>query len=193
MMCFDDVLAAARAGEPLALHEIYARHAPFVFGYLRGRGTHNAEDLTSEVFVSVIRALSRFEGSEASFRSWLLVIAHRRLLDERRQLARKPCEAVDPAWLARSTHNRFAPSAADEALAGLEHTEVMGALRRLTDAQREVVLLHAVAGLSLPEIADLLGRRLGAVKSLHRRGLCALALAFGERELDHTSSGFEAR
>jgi DNA-directed RNA polymerase specialized sigma24 family protein len=54
---------------------------------------------------------------------------------------------------------------------------VLGALERLTDDQRTVVLLHTVGGLSLPQIAETLGKRLAAVKSLHRRGLAAAARA----------------
>ena len=54
---------------------------------------------------------------------------------------------------------------------------MLGALDRLTDDQRTVVLLHTVGGLSLPQISETLGKRLAAVKSLHRRGLAAAARA----------------
>ena len=64
-----------------------------------------------------------------------------------------------------------------EALAALETARVVSALDALTDDQRTVVLLHAVGDLSLPQIAQVMGKRLGAVKSLHHRGLAAAARA----------------
>jgi len=63
------------------------------------------------------------------------------------------------------------------ALERIGTARVLGALDELTDDQRTVVLLHTVGGLSLPQISQMLGKRLAAVKSLHRRGLAAAARA----------------
>ena len=94
---FAGVLHAARAGEPWAFERLYADLAPAVAGYLRGQRAVEPEDLTSEVFLGVFRGLGSFEGGEAQFRSWVFTIAHRRLQDERRRLARRPrLAAIDP-------------------------------------------------------------------------------------------------
>lgn len=65
----------------------------------------------------------------------------------------------------------------------------MAALDVLTDEQRTVVLMHAISELSLPEIAKLLRKRLGAVKSLHQRGLAAAATALGNSAAWDDSGG----
>src|SRR6187455_3248025 len=84
---------------PVALDELYPRYSRLLVGYLRTQGAVDPEDLASEVFVGVLRGIDRFEGDEAAFRSWLLVIAHRRLLDDRRRRGRKPADAVQPQQL----------------------------------------------------------------------------------------------
>jgi RNA polymerase sigma factor (sigma-70 family) len=170
----------------LALDELYARYSGLVVAYLRGQGAEDAEDLASEVFVGVVRNLDSFTGDEAAFRSWLLVIAHRRLLDDRRRRGRKPAEAVQPDRLhAVRDEGQFGDVEA-AALERIGNTRVQRALDQLTDDQRTVVLLHTVGGLSLPQISKLLGKRLAAVKSLHRRGLAAAARAL------EAASGVEA-
>jgi RNA polymerase sigma-70 factor (ECF subfamily) len=162
---------------PAALDVLYARYAGLVVAYLRGQGAPDPEDLASEVFVGVVRGLDSFEGDEAAFRSWLLVIAHRRLLDDRRRRGRKPSEAVQPDRLHAVPDPHDLADVEETALARVANTRVLTALDQLTDDQRTVVLLHTVGGLTLPEISKLLGKRLAAVKSLHRRGLAAAARA----------------
>ena len=125
----------------------------------------------------MLRRLDSFEGDEAAFRSWLLVIAHRRLLDDRRRRGRKPAEAVQPDRLHAVPDSHGLADVEEAALARLGTTRVLDALEQLTDDQRTVVLLHTVGGLTLPEIAKTLGKRPAAVKSLHRRGLAAAARA----------------
>ncbi len=57
---------------------------------------------------------------------------------------------------------------------------MLRALDALTEEQRTVVLLHTLGDLSLPQIAEALGKGLPAVKSLHHRGLAAAARALGD-------------
>ncbi|MGH2474711.1 MAG: RNA polymerase sigma factor, partial [Candidatus Limnocylindrales bacterium] len=87
---FDAVLAAARTGAPWALGRIYEALSPAVAGLFRAQGVDDPDDLTSEVFVGVLRTLARFDGDGAGFRSWVFTIAYRRLADERRRSARRP-------------------------------------------------------------------------------------------------------
>src|SRR3954454_23132420 len=87
---FEAVLARARDGAPSAWDQLFRQFAPAVAGYLRLRGAAEPDDLTSEVFIAVFRNLASFTGTEANFRSWIFVIAHRRLQDERRRRTRRP-------------------------------------------------------------------------------------------------------
>ena len=64
---FGAVLASARAGESWALERIYTVISPAVAGLLHLQGATEPDDLTSEVFIGVLRNLNGFEGDEASF------------------------------------------------------------------------------------------------------------------------------
>jgi len=161
----------------LDLNLLYTRYSNLVVGYLRGQGVSDPEDLASEVFVGVVRGLDKFEGDEAAFRSWLLVIAHRRVLDERRRVRRRPAESVEPDRLHSVPEEGEIGDVEAAALARIGTAHVLHALNDLTEDQRTVVLLHTVGELTLPQIASTLGKRLAAVKSLHRRGLAAAARA----------------
>jgi RNA polymerase sigma factor (sigma-70 family) len=166
-----ETLAAAQAGDQAALEVLYRDLAPAVLGYLRAQGAKDAEDLTSETFVGMVRGLPRFQGDERAFRSWLFSIAHRRVLDERRVLARRPVELVAPTEVPEEPGG----DVEGEALASIGTLWAREAIARLTPDQRDVVLLRVLGDLSLDDVGRILGRSVGAVKSLQRRGLVALA------------------
>ena len=173
---FAAVLIAARDGAPWALERIFTALAPVVTGYLRVQGSGEPEDLTSEVFVAVLRNLGDFRGDEAGFRSWVFTIAHRRLLDERRRHARRPPpeHLADPA-------DGFAPeiAAPDDVEGALVRSLGVDRVRTLCDrlvpGQRDVLLLRLLGDLSIEQVAGTLGKSTGAVKALQRRGLLAIS------------------
>ncbi|MCZ7535757.1 MAG: sigma-70 family RNA polymerase sigma factor [Acidimicrobiia bacterium] len=154
---------------------LYRSVAPAVLGYMRGHGASEPEDLTSEVFVGVMRALSRFRGDESDFRSWVFTIAHRRLVDERRSNARISDRHVGPHEPGVTGPSYDGPE--DAILDRLAARPVVRALEDLTPDQRSVVLLRIIADLPVADVACILGKREGAVKTLQRRALAALARA----------------
>jgi RNA polymerase sigma factor (sigma-70 family) len=172
---FDAVLAAARDGAPWAFERMFTALAPAVTGYLRVQGSAEPDDLTSEVFVAILRNLRTFQGDEAGFRSWVFTIAHRRLLDERRRRVRRPLPEPLTATAAAATRESAAPDDVEGAI-----DRVMGAERvralcdRLVPDQRDVLLLRLLGDLSIEQIAGTLGKSKGAVKALQRRGLAAV-------------------
>ncbi|HEX6420072.1 MAG TPA: sigma-70 family RNA polymerase sigma factor [Acidimicrobiales bacterium] len=168
---FDGVIAAARAGSPLAFERIFTALSPVVLGYLRLQGASEPEDLTSEVFLAVLRNLGSFEGDEANFRSWVFTIAHRRLQDERRRAYRKPA----PAPLAE-TPERAAPDDVERTVEGLMGADQVRALcDRLSPDQRDVLLMRLLGRLTVDEVAGALGKTPGSVKALQRRGFRAIS------------------
>lgn len=177
---FGTVLAEARAGAPSAFEAIYRDLAPSVLGYLRGQGAAEPEDLASEVFVGVVRGLDRFTGDEPAFRAWVFSIAHRRLVDERRRLARRREELTDPAEMSSFVSGALVGDAEAEALESLG-SGVGNALKALSQDQRAVVLLRILADLSVADVASILGKSQGAVKTLQRRALRSLVRGL-ERE-----------
>ncbi len=149
---FSTVLDAARTGADWAWTALYRDLAPAVLGYLRMHGAADAEDLTQEVFVAVVRSLREFEGDEDNFRSWVFVIVHRRLLDGRRHTSRHPVDAYPTERLDQPGGN-----VEDEAIESVETQRVRERFAVLVPDQRDVLLLRIVAGLSVRR--DRRGRR----------------------------------
>jgi RNA polymerase sigma factor (sigma-70 family) len=176
---FQDVLAAARAGDEGAWKEIFDGVAPIVLGYLRANGAPDAENVLGETFLQVARDISGFDGEQAGFRAWVFTIAHHRLIDARRYAARRPIElAPEPPEPAGRAND-----AAEEALARIGVERVEELLAALSDDQRAVLLLRFVGDMSIEDVARALDKRPGAVKALQRRGLAAVKRRLARKEV----------
>ena len=160
------ILEAAKGGEAWAWEVIYRELAGAVTGYLALRGSPEPEDQASETMFDVARNIERFEGDESSFRSWVFVIAHRRLIDARRRKGRQ----LETTPL-QDTDLHPVGDVESEAIDKLALAEMMDLLEPLTDDQREVITLRMIADLSLEETAEVMGKRVGAVKALQRRAV----------------------
>lgn len=179
---FDQVVQAAKAGDDRSVSLLYLDHVAMVYGYLGASGASEPEDLTSQVFLGMLRGLDRFNGDEADFRKWLMTIAHRRLVDHRRRQSRNRTELSAPTSLEEM---RDGLAWAD--LPALEmDSALVEAFGRLTDAQREVLALRFIADVSLQGVAAITGRPTGAIKSLQNRGLESLRrqMSASKAELD---------
>lgn len=175
-VAFDDVLVAALAQEPWACQLLYDAYAGRVFGYLRAQGAPEPEDLTSEVFLRVFDRLPSFVGEEANFRSWLFTIAHRILIDDVRRWQRRPQTTA----LGVEVELRAAGNVEHEALANFGAQWADDLVSSLPPDQRDVVALRVTADLSLEQVAEIVGKRVGAVKSLQHRALENLRRRCGE-------------
>jgi RNA polymerase sigma factor (sigma-70 family) len=168
---FPAVLLAARSGAEWAWTALYRHLSPSVLGYLRSRGAAEPEDLMGEVFLQIARDLPTFTGGEAEFRSWVFVMAHHRLLDERRSRSRRPSDpAPDETILARAPTGNVE----EEALATLATQRVLRLLAGVSEQQAEVLMLRIVGGLTVEEVARAVGKKPNSVKALQRRGLAAI-------------------
>lgn len=176
---FTSVLGAAKSGADWAWSSIFKELFGPVTGYLASRGAVEPEDTASEVFLKIARSIQDFDGDESSFRSWVFVIAHRTLIDERRHRSRRPDLIAPPPDDTSEGGN-----VEDEAVESLLTDEVMATFERLTENQRDVLALRMIAGLSLEQTAQVLGKRIGAVKALQHRALASLKQ---ELDLSHVS------
>jgi RNA polymerase sigma-70 factor (ECF subfamily) len=149
----------ARDGEDDALRLLYLLYADNVFGYVLAivRDEHDAEDLTSEVFARLPRALSHYKAGATPFAAWLLRVARNAALDHLRAQRSVPLAEI------RATHET-AETQACERLDALK-----AALAALPEDQRQVMLLRLVAGLTPAEVAERLGRSVDAVHALQHR------------------------
>jgi RNA polymerase sigma-70 factor (ECF subfamily) len=149
----------ARDGDDDALRLLYLLYADNVFGYVVAivRDEHDAEDITSEVFARLPRALSHYKVSATPFAAWLLRVARNAALDHLRAQRSVPLAEVHAS-------SETAELQARERLAGLRT-----AFEALPDDQRQVMLLRLVAGLTPTEVAEQLGRSVDAVHALQHR------------------------
>ena len=160
-------IEAAKDGDERAWAEIYEELSGPITGYLRSKGASDPEDLSSEVFLQVARDIHRFDGDESKFRSWVFVIAHRRLIDDRRSNARRPDEIDDfPQNI-----DLAGGDVEEEVMAHLSEGRMREILDTLTEDQRQVLALRIIADLSLEETAVVMQKGVSAVKALQRRAL----------------------
>jgi RNA polymerase sigma-70 factor (ECF subfamily) len=164
----DQLIARAKAGDHDAYGDLVRRHQQVAFrvALLVCRDAGEAEDAAQEAFVKAHAALGRFRAG-APWRPWLLRIVAREAANRRRSAGRR-------AHLAQRVATVPAAGAPDPLLAAAERQELVAALDRLDDAQRQVVLLRHVLGLSEAECAAVLHCRPGTVKSRLSRGLARL-------------------
>jgi RNA polymerase sigma-70 factor, ECF subfamily len=180
-------LVAARRREPAAVTRIYTAYAPALFRFFMAAvgDRHQAEDLTGTAFVSAIESLPRFRGPVEALGGWLFQIARHDLYDHRRKQARSRVEPLED-----NLHEVAVVAGAEDpeelAIARLEGSRVLAAMRELSPDQREVLLLRMAGGMTAPEVAKILGKTTGAVKSLQFRGLASLARALGLRSPEQT-------
>ena len=145
---------------------------PAVLRYLRVAAPTAAEDLAADTWVSVISGLGRFRGDERAFRAWVFTAARHRAVDWHRQAARRRTQPLPVELLAERT----APD--DPAAAVLEAQSTRAAyalIAELPRPQAEVLALRILGGLEVAEVAQILGKRPGAVRALAFRGTRRLA------------------
>jgi len=155
-----------------ALHFLYVRFADDVCAYVRGivRDTHEAEDVTQNVFTKLMTSIHRYEERDVPFAAWIITVARNLALDHVRARRQIPVEEV-----------RTSDEGHEQT--GFERSQCLReALSRLPVEQREVLVLRHIAGLSPSEIAERLGKSEGSIHGLHHRGRGALQAAL--RELD---------
>lgn len=186
---FETVLLAAQAGARWASTNLWNEYAPAVAAFLRARGSREADDLTSEVFLAVFDRLGAFEGGEPEFRAFVFTIAYRRLTDELRRRSRR---GEHEEWQ-QELDERRAPSAEHEALARLSDDATRAMLDGLSPDQRDVMVLRIIGDLTVEQVAHVLGKRPGAVKALQRRALETLRKKFarGRTPLGGRGDGME--
>lgn len=175
------LMAAYQKGDGIAFETLFSRYQDRVFGYFaRILGDRSlAEDLFQRTFLQVHRARADYDAARP-FVSWVFGIASNLGKDELKRRARRPGEVN---WLApeeapaRTTANADAET---QLIVQERWARVEGALAKLPDSQREVIILHKLEGLSFPEIANALGEEVEAVKARAFRGYRALRKLLAE-------------
>ena len=164
-----DLADRHRYGDETAFDEIYVRFSPLVYNLCLRMSSdpQRAQDLSQDVFLRVYKGLRRFRG-RSSLKTWIYRIAvnHCRSRLGRRRLL---TEWLDPRVEANLPCD---PSEGPEARAVVcdEERSVAEALGKLPAPFREAVVLRDLQGLTYEEISEVLGVRVGTVRSRLFRG-----------------------
>jgi len=163
------LLERIAAGDPSAVKECMDVFGGLVWSLARRMSSSaaDAEDATQEIFLEIWKSAGRYDpalGSEAVF---VTTIARRRLIDRMRARKRRPrTEEFDETAPMES-----GAEVVDSGALAVEAALAARALEQLGDAERQVLLLGIVDGLTHSEIATATGKPLGTVKTHMRRGL----------------------
>ena len=169
------LVARAQKGEREALEELYLQHFNRIYSYLHLSvgNRHDAEDLTTQTFLRMLEAIGRFRWKSAPFSAWLFRIAHNLAMDHFRATRRwQPEEEVPEPSEAES-------SAEEAALQSIGRKSMLQLIENLSDEQQQVLTLKFVFDFSNAEVARILRKSEGAIKSLQHRALASLHRRIG--------------
>ena len=157
-------------GDQAAFTELYDRNFDRIYRYIyvKVKDQAEAEDLTQDVFIRALEAISSYKWRDLPFAAWLFRIAHNRVVDHIRKASKEKRASLDEAR---------AVGMEDPVQIAEQHSEVQelrAALERLPEAQREVATLRFIAQLSIAEVAKMLGKSEGAVKALQFNATASL-------------------
>jgi RNA polymerase sigma-70 factor (ECF subfamily) len=163
----------ARGGDGEAFGMLYDHYQPSVyrFVYYRTRSQMLAEDLTSETFLRALRNMAGFRWQGKDFGAWLMTIA-RNLCTDHFKAGRTRLELTTEDM---GAHDDATESPETAVLAGHTTAVLLEGHRRLSDEQRDCLIMRFLQGLSIAETAEILGRSEGAIKQLQLRGVRNLA------------------
>jgi RNA polymerase sigma-70 factor (ECF subfamily) len=166
-----DLIQRVKQGDQSALVEIYERYQPSVFTYVFYRvcDQETAEDLTAEVFTRMLANLHRYQSRGKPILAWLYTIARHLVVDHYRRNGSASHLPLGEDILDGDDNH---PVKAVEAR--LANECLSRALERLTEEQRQVVILKFIENRDISELVTILGKNERAIRSLQHRALTAL-------------------
>lgn len=167
------LMEKVRERDPHALEILYDRYANVIYSLAaRMLGRETAEEIVQEVFVTLWRKATLFEPERASFRTWLMRIAHHRAIDElRRRRRQRPMLLAEDAKFPLEEVPDQTPHVDEQLQNEARRAAVTKALVAVPAEQREVIDLAYFQGLTQSQIAAQLNIPLGTVKTRVRLGL----------------------
>lgn len=167
----EGTIERAKEGDQQALAAIYDWYLPRIYRYVLSRlgDVTEAEDLTEDIFLRMLGAIADYRQTSVPFSAWLFRIARNHLVSHyRKNGVRKGHVVLDEGMV----DSRQDPASIVEAQLMLG--EVVEAVQKLPDAQRDVIALRFAVGLSVAETAQVLGKRQGNVKTLQHKAVARL-------------------
>ena len=174
------LVRAAKSGDASAFGELYERYRDAIYRYCLSRtGTaHDAEDLTSDVFVKALHSIDRYQERGLPFVAFLYRIARNAAIDRARTM-KQPLSVDELVTEPSSKQNVEA-----DATLAVERSILLAALTKLKTEHRDVIVMRFIEGYSALEVAAALGKTEGAVRTLQHRALERLRKEFDDAERD---------
>ena len=166
-----ELVARGQEGDRDALEELYLIHFDRIYSYLHVSvgNRHDAEDLTTQTFLKMLEKIGSFKWQSAPFSAWLFRIAHNLAMDHFRSRRRWQPEEEVP-----EPPGEEEPSAELEAMQVIGRESMLKLIDRLSPEQQQVLTLKFVFNLPNAEVAAILDKTEGAIKSLQHRALVSL-------------------
>jgi len=175
------LMIRAQADDTDAFAELYDRHGERAFRVARAICCDHgrAEEAVQEGFLAIWRSRAAYRPVAGSFCAWAMKAVKNRAIDSSRHVAARPQTHTGDLDGDRPQADPTSTTPQGEAIAQSEREELLASLRRLPEAQAEVIVLAFYGELSHSEIAAHLDLPAGTVKGRMRLGLEKL-----RREMD---------
>ncbi len=178
----DEYLAAAIAGDRVAIQRLLSVLEPFIFRYcsarLRpsGRTIVSADDVAQEVCIAVLKALPSYRDQGKPFLAFVYGIAAHKVIDAHRASGRNKSDPFSDV----PDSVEVADGPEQRALQFETAGEMDRLLEVLPEKQREILILRLVHKLSADETAAAVGSTAGAVRVAQHRALARLRKSMSE-------------
>jgi RNA polymerase sigma-70 factor (ECF subfamily) len=167
-----DIIDKAISGDYDAFGDLYQENIQRIYNYIyyRTGNRSDAEDLTARVFQRALRHIQTYKKTEVPFSAWLYRIAHNLVANFYRDNNRKREVSIE-----EQEYYLPQPEHLESTLIKNEQVEsLLQVIRKLPSDRQLVIILKFIEDMSNIEIAKILGRSEGAVKSLYHRTLLDL-------------------
>jgi RNA polymerase sigma-70 factor, ECF subfamily len=178
----------ATAGDREAFAELYDRFVERIYRYIYYKigCKADAQDLTAQVFLKALEAIGNYRWTGRPFDAWLYRIAHNAIVDYYR--TRRETWPLDEMTAGEEPRDQL-----DQVTRQQWTVEVLQrALLHLTDQQQEVVILRFLEGYSVGEVAQVMGRKPGAIRTLQYRALTRMGRML-QPDSEFSASGSDSR
>jgi RNA polymerase sigma-70 factor (ECF subfamily) len=166
-----ELITQAQRGDEQAFTLLYETYVDIIFEYIRYRvdSKSTAEDLTSEVFLRMVRGLVSYQDQGVPFRAWLFRIAANLVIDYYRQRKKTNTAPLLEDFESDDT-DPFDRLALSE-----DQLRLRLAIRALPESYQDILLLRFVENLPHTEIAKIMNKSADALRAMQHRALKALA------------------
>jgi RNA polymerase sigma-70 factor (ECF subfamily) len=163
---------------------LFQRYAPSLFAYLRQHtaSREDAEDLLHEIFTAAMERPQFSRLGDAEQVQWLWRVARNKAVDTYRRKTRRPALELDTVVEQLYAGNEQSPEYA--LLRREEYAQLLIALQQLPPMQQEALRLRFVNELPCAEVAKVLDKREGAVRSMLSRAIARLRVIYTSQKED---------